>query len=165
MKIKKWIDKILYVLLAALMSLMVINVLWQVASRYLLNSPSSFTDELSRYLLIWVSILGASYVCGKKMHLSIDILPMWLKGKKALYLNRVIYAMIAVFGFFVFVWGGSRLVYITLKLNQTSPSLNIPLGYVYAVLPISGILLIFYCVITLFEKRVAPEEQGREIFK
>lgn len=163
MKLKEQIDKILYVVLVFLMSMMVLNVLWQVASRFLLNSPSSYTDEVARFLLIWVSILGATYVCGKKMHLAIDLLPMKLKGKKAIRLNMFIYSLVALFGFFVFVWGGSRLVYITLKLKQASPSLNIPLGYIYMILPVSGIILIFYCLITFFETRPSPEDQGKEL--
>lgn len=164
MKIKKWVDDILYVILAILMALMVVNVLWQVASRYILGSPSSFTDELSRYLLIWVSLLGASYVSGKKLHLAIDLLPLKLHGKKALRLNIFINSIVAVFAFFVLIWGGINLVYITLTLEQTSAALNVPLGYVYAVLPISGVLIIFYSMATLFEKKESPEEQGKEIF-
>ena len=57
-----------------LMSVLVVDVLWQVISRYLLSSPSSFTDELAGFLLIWVGVLGAAYVAGRKEHLAIDIL-------------------------------------------------------------------------------------------
>ena len=52
----------------------------------------------------------------------------------------------AFLGMFI---GGLRLVYITLILEQLSPSLNIPLGLVYAVIPLSGILIIFYKVLDL----------------
>ncbi|WP_316931840.1 TRAP transporter small permease [Parabacteroides distasonis] len=48
--------------------------LWQVLSRYILVSPSSVTDELAGYLLIWVGLLGAAYVSGKNEHLAIDLL-------------------------------------------------------------------------------------------
>lgn len=164
MKVKQRIDDTLYVILISLMALMVINVLWQVVSRFLLNSPSSYTDEIARFLLIWISILGAAYVGGKKMHLAIDLLPMKLRGRKAFALNVFIYALVALFSFFVFVWGGARLVYITMKLNQTSASLNIPLGYIYAVLPLSGVLLIFYSIASFFETHRSSEEQGKELF-
>ncbi|MCC9168488.1 TRAP transporter small permease [Pontibacter harenae] len=160
---RKTIDKMLFTTLVVLMSVMVLNVLWQVASRYLVRSPSAFTDELARYLLIWVGLLGASYVSGKKMHLAIDILPSKMAGKGARNLNIFIHLLMALFAFFVMVWGGIKLVYITLTLDQTSASLGIPLGYVYTVLPLSGLLIIFYSLVNLTEKEEDPEEIGREM--
>ena len=70
----KILNKGLEALLVFLMSVLVIDVLWQVAARYLLSNPSSFTDELAGFLLIWVGLLGAAYVAGRKEHLAIDIL-------------------------------------------------------------------------------------------
>ncbi|MCC9137234.1 TRAP transporter small permease [Pontibacter silvestris] len=163
MKFRKKFDAVLYIVLVVLMAFMVINVLWQVASRYLMGSPSSFTDELARYLLIWVGLLGASYVTGKKMHLAIDILPSKLHGKKERNLNIFIHLIVALFAFFVMVWGGIKLVYITLTLEQTSASLNVPLGYVYSVLPLSGLIIIYYSIVNLSEKQEEPEEIGKEL--
>ena len=71
MKLRSQIDSVLEKALVLIMSLMVVNVLWQVFSRYLLANPSSFTDELARYLMIWVGVLGAAYVAGKGNHVAI----------------------------------------------------------------------------------------------
>lgn len=68
------LNRVLELFLVILMSVLVIDVLWQVFSRYMLSSPSSFTDELAGFLLIWVGVLGAAYVSGRKEHLAIDIL-------------------------------------------------------------------------------------------
>ena len=65
MKLRSKIDSVLEKILVIIMSSMVINVLWQVFSRYILTNPSSFTDELARYLMICVGVLGAAYVAGK----------------------------------------------------------------------------------------------------
>ena len=73
-RLKNRIDAIIAHALVLLMALMVINVSWQVASRYIFQNPSSFTDELARYMLIWVGMLGAAYVAGKDEHLAIDVL-------------------------------------------------------------------------------------------
>lgn len=164
MMLRKLIDTVLFWALVALMSFMTINVLWQVASRYLMATPSSFTDELARYLLIWVGLLGASYVTGKKLHLAIDILPSKLTGTKERNLSIVINTLVAIFALLVMVWGGIKLVYITLTLEQTSASLNVPLGYVYSVLPLSGILIIYYSIANLFDKIPESEEVGKEMF-
>lgn len=162
MKLRKRVDAALYKALVFFMAAMVLNVLWQVASRYIFRSPSNFTDELSRYLLIWVSLLGASYVAGKKLHLAIDILPEKLQGRDERNLNILINILVALFALFVMIWGGIRLVYITLKLEQISSALNIPLGYVYVVVPLSGLFIVYYSIINLFEKPKAREEQGGE---
>lgn len=163
MKIREKIDKALFWLLVGLMSLMVLNVLWQVASRYIMKSPSSYTDELARFILIWVGLLGASYVAGKKMHLAIDILPSKMHREKARNLSIFTNLVVAAFAFLVLVWGGIKLVYITLKLEQTSAALNIPLGYVYTVLPLSGLLIIYYSLVNMRQQGTEPEEIGKEL--
>ena len=138
------IDALLSKVLVFLMGLMVINVLWQVASRYLVRNPSVFTDELAGYLLIWVGLLGAAFATGKGLHLAIDLLPRKLEGSRKLMLESVINVLTFIFATLVMVIGGSRLVYLTLLLEQKSSALSIPLGYVYFVVPLSGVLICYY---------------------
>ena len=151
--LRQKIDKITEGGLVVLMSLLVLDVLWQVASRYILRSPSSFTDELARYLLIWVALIGAAYVTGKNMHLAIDILPGKLEGAKAVLLHRFIYLLILVFALLVMVVGGIRLVYISFALGQLAATLQVSLAYVYISLPVSGLLICFYCIHELIKGR------------
>jgi len=126
------------------MTAMVLNVLWQVASRFILQSPSSFTDELARYLMIWVGILGAAYVAGQNMHVAIDVLPRRLSPETQKKLTFFVRLLIILFALGALVVGGLRLVYITHVLDQNSPALQVPLSVVYAVIPISGLLIIYY---------------------
>ncbi|MBD8489355.1 TRAP transporter small permease [Echinicola sp. CAU 1574] len=137
--------KVGYVLIV-IMALMVINVTWQVLSRYVFMSPSSFTDELARFLLIWLGMLGAAYVAGHNEHLAIDILPSKLTGKAKNNLMVFIHLIIIGFAVPVMIFGGSNLVYITYMLGQKSTTLQIPLAYVYTVIPLSGILIFIYQV-------------------
>ncbi len=146
-KIKKRVDTILEGILITVMAANVLNVLWQVFTRFVLRDPSSFTEELARYLLIWVGLLGASYAAGQKMHLAIDVVLKSLRGKARGLAELSIQVFIFMFAFFVMVIGGVRLVTITLKLNQISAALRLQLGYVYCVLPLSGLLIIFYAVV------------------
>jgi len=150
--IKKIIDKILSWIVIVLMAVITINVLWQVFSRFVLQDPSSFTEELARYMLIWIGILGAAYVAGQKLHLAIDLLSTKLKGRAKSYLEIFIQLCIFLFSLFVLLIGGIRLVYITLELNQISAALQVPLGYVYLVLPISGALMMFYSMYFVIEE-------------
>ena len=71
---RKIIDQMLAWILIGLMAVLVIDVLWQVASRYVWSVPSSFTDEVAGFLLVWVGLLGAAYVAGSNGHLAIDLL-------------------------------------------------------------------------------------------
>ncbi|MCB0730236.1 MAG: TRAP transporter small permease [Ignavibacteriae bacterium] len=152
MTLKLKIDKVLKWVLVIIMAAMTINVLWQVFTRFILQDPSSFTEELARYMLIWIGILGASYVAGQKMHLAIDLLSTKLTSVKKSYLEIFIQSMIFLFAFFVMVIGGIRLVNITLTLNQISAALQIPLGYVYSVVPLSGALMMFYSLAFIIEE-------------
>jgi TRAP-type C4-dicarboxylate transport system permease small subunit len=143
-KFKIKLDKIVAWMLIILMGLMVLNVSWQVLSRYVVQNPSSFTDELSRYMLIWLGMLGAAYVAGQNQHLAIDILPNKLRGKPKMKLLVLINLLILLFALIAMVLGGSNLVYITYILEQKSATLQIPLAYIYTIIPISGLLVVYY---------------------
>jgi TRAP-type C4-dicarboxylate transport system permease small subunit len=144
MELRKKVDKILGYALILIMGIMVINVLWQVFTRFIVGIPSSFTDELARYLMIWLGILGAAYVSGQNMHVAIDVLPLRASAKTQKKLKLIVYIMIIVFAVLAMVIGGLRLVYITYVLDQHSPALQIPLAAVYFAIPLSGALIIYY---------------------
>lgn len=140
----KTLNSIVEKLLIFIFGLMVIDVIWQVASRYLLSKPSSFTEELARFLLIWLVVLGAAYLNGQKEHLSMDFLLNKLPPDQKVKRLKIIEIMMGVFAFVVMVIGGGNLVFTTLLLGQESPALHMPLGYIYAIVPFSGLLILFY---------------------
>ncbi len=151
MKLKYKIDKLLEKVLIVLMSLLVVDVLWQVLSRYILSAPSSFTDELAGFLLIWVGVLGAAYVAGQKQHLAIDLL---LQKSSAAHQKRLlifINCCVALFALSVMVVGGTWLVATRFQFNVSSAALQLPLGYVYLVLPISGLLILYYSIVFIIK--------------
>ena len=153
MKIRTKIDLYLGYTLAIIMGVMVINVLWQVFTRFVVGAPSSFTDELARYLMIWIGVLGAAYISGRRMHVAIDLLPMRLNKEKQVKLKIFVNCIIIIFCFAALVVGGLRLVYITYILDQHSPALQIPLAVVYAIIPISGTLIIYYKTSDIYLKK------------
>lgn len=128
-------------LLVVLMAASVLNVLWQVFTRFALSDPSPYTEELARYLLIWIGLLGAAYATGQRMHLAIDLLPARLSGASRRVLAVLIELCILSFALGILTTGGLRLVLLTLRLGQTSAALGIPLGWVYLALPVSGVLI------------------------
>ncbi|WP_026945525.1 TRAP transporter small permease [Algoriphagus marincola] len=143
-RLKNRIDSVIAHALVLLMALMVINVSWQVASRYVFQNPSSFTDELARYMLIWVGMLGAAYVAGKDKHLAIDILMNKMNEENRRKTKVLIHFLVLIFALAAMVIGGINLVYITFTLGQTSAALKISLAYVYMIIPFSGLLVMYY---------------------
>ena len=157
---RKLVDKCLERLLMGLMALLVIDVLWQVLSRYVLASPSSFTDELAGFLLIWVGLLGAAYVTGQEGHLAIDLLVRKADAAWQRRLRALSYLVIALFAVAVMIVGGSWLVYTRFYLGVTSASLQVNLGYVYLVLPLSGLLTAYYAIDSLYAQISAFKTQS-----
>ena len=153
MKFEKRLNRILEVFLVILMSVLVVDVLWQVISRYLLSSPSSFTDELAGYLLIWVGMLGAAYVAGRQEHLAIDIVLQRSRPPVQKWLSMFIHISIFLFALSVMVVGGIILMYTRFVLGVKSAALQLPLGYVYIVMPISGLIIMYYKVLHILELR------------
>ena len=144
MSFRQRLDKVLGRALVLIMTIMVINVIWQVFSRYVLGTPSSFTDEMARFLMIWIGVLGAAYVAGQNGHVSINVLARRSSDKNQKRLKQIVRIVIILFCLLAMVVGGLRLVYITYELNQYSPALGLPLALVYLVIPISGMLIIYY---------------------
>ncbi len=141
------IDKILEWVMVLLMAVLVVDVTWQVATRYLLGAASSYTEEIARFLLIWIGLLGSAYAYRKNLHLAFDYFSDKVKGERKKWLGIFIHSMIAIFTLLVLVIGGSYLVYLTWELNQVSAAIQIRLAYVYSVLPLSGVLIIFYAIV------------------
>lgn len=150
-KFQHILNRVLEIFLVILMSVLVVDVLWQVFSRYLLSSPSSFTDELAGFLLIWVGVLGAAYVSGKKEHLAIDILLQRSPPARKLKMQILIHSLVFLFALTVMVIGGIILMYTRFVLEVKSAALQLPLGYVYVVLPISGLIIMFYELFHILE--------------
>ena len=139
-------------MLISIMTILVVDVLWQVLSRYILASPSSFTDELAGFLLIWVGMLGAAYVAGQKQHLAIDLLLQKVNAKRKLQLMTLIHFCIAFFAVAVMFIGGGWLVITRFQFNVNSAALNLPLGFMYMVMPLSGLLIAYYSIVFIVNK-------------
>jgi TRAP-type C4-dicarboxylate transport system permease small subunit len=150
--IKKTLDSSLEFLVIAVVAVLVVDVLWQVFTRFILKNPSTWTEELAVFMLIWVSLLGAAVALNRGAHLGIDYFVGKLSPKKRLYTEIFVFLCISAFSLTVMVVGGIELVSNTLKLEQVSPALGVPVGYVYLAVPISGFFLVLYSVIGLVER-------------
>src|SRR4030042_6659404 len=117
-QIKNFLDKVLETIVMVFVALLVLDVLWQVFTRKVLNNPSKWTEELATFLLVWVALLGAAVALGLGVHLGVDyFVGKLFKGQRA-FTEGVSFALILVFAAYVMLYGGIDLVKSTLELGQ-----------------------------------------------
>lgn len=150
-KIKRPVNWVLSTFCIGVMVLLVVCVTWQVLSRKFLHTPSTVTDEIARFSMIWVGLLGAAYTVGEHRHIAIDLLTANLKGKAKQASNFIINLAIFLFALGTMVYGGFVQVMSVLDTGQISPSMRMPMAYVYLALPLSGLLIMFYSGLYLLD--------------
>ena len=147
--VKKWMIFILSRIATVLLSFMTILVLYQVFTRYVLNDPAAFTEELVRYSLIWTSFIGAAYAFSSRDHMALVLFHDSLKPSGQRILMIFIDTLILLFAILIITIGGFKLA---LSARQEfSALLGIPRSLVYAMAPISGIFIILAQIINLYE--------------
>lgn len=139
--------------LILLSMVLVLSTTWQVVSRYLLGDPSSWTEELARFALIWAGLLGAVYAYRTHAHIGIDVLTRKLSERNRAVLEVFSALCVIAFALSVAVVGGTNLVLIAAMLEQTSAALGWKMAWVYSVVPISGLLLVWYAVVQIANPR------------
>ena len=142
--LKRPIDRLLETVLVMLFFALFACVIIQVFTRYVLNDPAIFTEEASRFAIIWLSLLGTAYACGRLEHMAYTMFPDKLKGEKLLAHMRSVALMVLLFGLTVMFYGGGRLVLRAFDYEQLSATLALPMGYVYLCIPIAGLLIVYY---------------------
>lgn len=160
-KVLNILDSVIKNSLMVLMAAIVLTVVWQVLSRYLLQSPSSGSEELARFCLIWIGMLGAVYCYRVKAHLGLDILVNKLENKQQKKVQLICQLLVIYFSVSVLIIGGFELVSLTLQPVQISPALAIKVAYVYSIVPISGVLMTVYAlgeVVGLISKKTVYSE-------
>jgi TRAP-type C4-dicarboxylate transport system permease small subunit len=141
-KIYLFIIDILKKLVIVLLGSIVLVVTLQVFSRFILQSPSSITEELARFLLIWIGLLGGAYGYHSNAHLGLDILTNKLKGSSQQLVSILSHVLIMIFAIIVMIIGGVSLVTLTLEPSQISAALQVKMGYIYSAVPLSGALIV-----------------------
>lgn len=149
--LKNGLVKLLEWTVILLMGVLVLDVLWGVFSRYVLGSQSRWTEELAIFLLVWVSLLGASVAYSARMHLGVDYFAGKLHPDAQKLMEVIVNLIVIAFAVLVFLGGGYVLVSETLAANQVSPALGIKNGYVYLAVPISGLFIVLFGIEAIFE--------------
>lgn len=133
------------VLLVFLLVLMCVVILAGVFARYVMNDSLSWTEEVARYAMIWMSFLGGGLVFRHGGHIAIDTLtkkiPLGLARNTVLGLSQ--FVILVFLG--VLFWQGFK----TLgnSLNMTTAALELPMTVPYAAIPVGAALMIYHLVV------------------
>ena len=136
LKLNRWV---VIIILAAMAMMVFANV----ALRFLTDESILWVEEVSRYLMIWLTFLGAGLVMRYGGHIGIDTLQDSFPRHAVLVRWIVVLLLLGFFGFMV--WIGSR--YAMLTWGQTTPVLQIPVGIVYLAMPVGFGLLIVHLLL------------------
>ena len=128
---------------------MVILTCWQVLTRYVLQDPSTWSEELVGYLFAWMSLLGASLVTCERGHMNIPIIVERFSAPVQKLLNCLGEVIAFLFSAVILVFGGVQIT--TLAMGQMTSSLGVPIGIFYIVLPLCGVLNMIYTVLNIID--------------
>ena len=149
--LKDGLTRGLELFIVATMALLVVDVVWGVFTRYALGEQAKWTEELARFLLVWVALLGGAVAFGTKAHLGVDYFVNLLHPDARKLTAVVADLVVLFFAGAVLLLGGASVVREALALEQTTPALGWKMGYVYLALPISGFFVVIYTVDNLIE--------------
>ena len=142
--VKQALDVALRWLCVGLFAALVLVVVWQVFTRQVLDAPSTWSEELAKYVFIWLGLFGAALVFGERGHIAVDALVQKLPERWQRWNAVFGQLVIGTFAVLVLVYGGWQVS--ELAWNQSMPGLPLKVGWLYLALPLSGVLVLFYTV-------------------
>lgn len=138
-KFDQILNTVMRFLMAVSMFALCVFGVWQVFTRWVLGNPSTFTDELLRYILIVSGLIGSAYCFYTDEHLALTLITDKAKGPFKVVLNVFIEACIIFFVVYVFIYGGWKLASTAINLSSV---MRIPMKLLYMTEPLCGIMII-----------------------
>lgn len=152
------LNKVVGIVLALMLGTMSILILAQVFSRFVIDLPLTWSEELSRYLMIYVVFIGAGLAMRYNKLISVELLPESLQGTKRKVIVILSLLISIVFFVILFVQGMDILSRVTM---QTSPALGLPMSIPYAAVPIGALLLGMNAVAAIFDELTSNKEDAQ----
>ena len=163
LKLKKGMTSVLNWTLIVAVGLLVIDVCWGVFTRYVMGEQAKWTEELARFLLVWVAMLGGAVAFGTKGHLGVDYFVGKFDPEVQKLMSIVVNVIVLFFACSIFVYGGSRMVSDALAMEQMTPALGWKMGYVYLALPISGVFMVIYTIENMLETASGSVKETEDV--
>ena len=153
---KKVIDRILGVFAVILFAALVVVVVWQVFSRQVVGSPSTWTEEAARQIFVWVGLISAALVFGERGHIAVEFVVRKFPPRVEVIIATIVQLIVLAFAVVVLVWGGWRAS--QNAWTQSLSALPFTVGQMYLALPVSGVLTAFYSLYYIIGIATGKEE-------
>ncbi|WP_020007615.1 TRAP transporter small permease [Salinicoccus albus] len=160
-KAKRIVDTVILSVAGTVIILMTLLSTWQVIARYILNDPSTLSEELIRYMLIWFTLLAAAYVFGRNKHIAILFVREQMSQKIQVVLAYLSQIAILLTAAVVFIYGGIRITLLTIP--QIAPATGISMSFVYASLPVSGAVIFFYTIYNIMHINRSVNKEDEDV--
>lgn len=142
--VKQVLDKVLAATCVFLFAVLVLTVSWQVFARQVLDDPSGWSEELARYVFVWLGMFGAALVFSERGHIAIDFVVRRFSDGLQRAAAIVVQVAIIAFAVLALVLGGVRISRLT--WDQSLTALPAQMGFFYLVMPITGVIITFYAL-------------------
>ena len=158
--IRNVMNKVIRIICIVLFAFMVIIGTYQILVRYIFNSPSTVSEELLTYSFAWMAMFATAYVFGKRDHMRMTFVVDKLAPAQRKMLEIVLEVLVIAFAAIVLIYGGFNIMGLT--MTQKTASLGVMMGQVYAVVPISGILIAIYGILNVVDLCKGYERKEEE---
>ncbi|WP_018298027.1 TRAP transporter small permease [Corynebacterium lubricantis] len=153
--------RLLAVISIILFVLLVATTTWQVTSRQVFNAPSTWSEELAKILFVWLTFLGSAFLFGERGHIAVDFLARKLPYKGQVGMQVFVQLVILFFATFGMIWGG--ILAASTAWHQNLTALPFTIGWVYVVIPLSGVFIAIFSIIDIYEVVTGKAEPYPEI--
>lgn len=146
-KIADYLNSVLSIFVLSLVIAMFIVINLQIISREFFTA-FSWTEELSRFLLIWISFFASAIAYRKGAHIAITFVVKSFKERPKRIIKLIMNLFSAAF-FIVVIYYGFKMI--SIQTYQRSPAMQIPMSIVYLCIPFSNIIMLYYALIEILE--------------
>lgn len=144
-----------------LFAILICVTVWQVFSRQVLHAPSTWSEELSKVLFVWLSFSGSAFLFGERGHIAVDFIARMLPLSAQRILQIFVQVILVVFAVLAMIWGGYLAS--SIAWNQQMTALPLALGWIYVIIPIAGVFIAIFAVIDLISVATGREPAYPEI--
>jgi TRAP-type C4-dicarboxylate transport system permease small subunit len=135
---------------------MMISLMWQVFTRFVIKIPSIWTEEIARYSFIYMAMIGASIGVKRSTHFGMTMLTDRLQGRaKNYYTKYVVNGIILICSIFIIIYGWDFAI--QYGLTRVSPTFLVPMMWVFLCMPITGVLMVIFSLYNILFENFSQE--------
>lgn len=168
MSVKKFLDNFEEYFCVWTMAAMTIIVFVQVVMRYVFSNSLSWSEEMARFIFLWLSWIGASYAVRERSHFRVEMFANMIKGRTRVYFEYMVLVVWFSFSFFL-AWYGTKLLLFLQDTGQVSAAMQIPMTWPYASVPAGCILMCVRLIVEIYKLHKhgmpAPVDPAAEAMK